>query len=307
MCIEEEKLMRVNRQLILSLAISLFASAGIFGVIANVKAGSYACLPNDNIISCGVSSAGELKREYDKDKRGVQTIFEHMGILSYNAVQKLHFEPLMTENYSAIHFALPSISLMPIVRQEPKMIKLEKQVPTNIKQQKHIIRRVAAVAIPLSVLGLVAYQWLPLRNTHKVNMSLLPTQSVATATVAKDIVASEAEVYHIDYFCDDKSITLLSEAEESLAEAPHSQEIDVLPQGRFHIISGVFNTQERANRWINTLKAKGFKAYLLPHYQNGRYWVSAANYKTKPEALKQLKIWQLEGTPDWWFYEKSIQ
>ncbi len=244
----------------------------------------------------------------DEMQKGHSILFEQMGLLSYNANQKLHFEPLMTENHSAVHFALPSISLMPIVRQEPTIVKLQKQVPADIRQQKHIIRRVAAVAIPLLTLGLVAYQWLPLRNTHKVNMSLLPTRhAAATSMVVEDV--SNKTVYHIDYFCDDESVSMLSqESMEVLSEkANSSQGINVLPQGRFHIISGVFNTEERANRWMDELTEKGFKPYLLPRYQNGRYWVSAANYSNKSEALEQLRLWQAEDAPDWWFYEKPMR
>ncbi len=235
----------------------------------------------------------------DEMQKGHSILFEHMGVLSYNTAEKLHFEPLMTKNHSATHFALPSISLMPMVRQEPKMVKLQKQVPLAIQQQKHTIRRVAAIVIPLLVLGLIAYQWLPLRDTHKVNMSLL--------SIPKNAVSNTTAIYHIDYFCDDESVTVLAEdSEEVLSEQMSvSQEVSALPKGHFHIISGVFKTKKSADIWMNTLRKKGFQAYILPHYADGRHCVSAANFTNKKEALKQLRIWQSDGFIDWWFYNSQ--
>ncbi len=227
-------------------------------------------------------------------QKGHSILFERMGILSYNAAQKLHFEPFTRENHSATHFALPSISLMPIVRQEPTIVKLDKEVPNDIKWNKYRLRSAAAVI--LVVLGVGVYQWLPLQNTQKANISLLPGTTIRSNNFTAK--RPTRDVYHIEYFCDDAMVTSTANNNTTTSETIENE-----PLGRFHIISGVFKTEERANIWMTQLAAKGFKPYLLYNDKSSKYKVSAANYTNKKEALTQLRHWQTQDlSSDWWFY-----
>lgn len=231
-------------------------------------------------------------------QKGHSILFERMGILSYNAAQKLHFEPFTKENHSAAHFALPSISLMPIVRQEPTIVKLDKELPQkNTKQQKYMLRSAAAVVALLIALTIGVYQWLPLQDAQKANISLLPS----TTTTSTNLTAEKPtkDIHHIEYFCDDVMVSIPVNNNNITT----SETVEDEPLGRFHIISGVFKTEERANIWMAQLAAKGFKPYLLHNDKSSKYKVSAANYTNKKEALTQLRHWQTQDlSSDWWFY-----
>lgn len=226
-------------------------------------------------------------------QKGHSILFEQMGVLSLNSAQKLNFMPFEDENHARSCYALPHVTAAPILRREPTMVQLDKAVPKEIKTQGRNIRRVAAIALPLLAVSLVAYQWLPLRDTYKATMSLWPNATPNELVVEAPTVA---ETHDIDYFC--AEVAALSAAKVAAEKA--------VPQGAFHVIGGVFKTEQRVQKCMQTLQDKGFEPYVAGQTGKGMYRVAVANFQNKREALQQLRQWQADTAPDWWLFERSL-
>lgn len=258
---------------------------------------------------------------------GNTILFEKMGILSYNTAQKISFKPFTLTNHNEAQFALPSLSLMPIVRQERTIVKLDKQIPQDIKAQRNIIRGVAAALVPLLLFGFLAYQWLPLHNAHRVNMSIIPQDLITEEVINQEATNSityttnysadretvdkgikpEPAAIKINEITEDTEVKVLDvkKITEPIAESTNKKETATeLTLGKYHIIAGAFKTEERALLLIESLKTEGYKAYLAGKTPGGKHLVSSANFNNKLHALHQLRAWQADDKPDWWLFIK---
>ena len=85
----------------------------------------------------------------------------------------------------------------------------------------------------------------------------------------------------------------------SIQESNHSDQNVANGRGDFHIISGVYGPKRLAQKRVDSFKAEGLNARILPKKIGGLYHVSMITYPTKPPAIVFLRSQRLKGRRVW--------
>ncbi|NOR88084.1 MAG: hypothetical protein GQ527_10775, partial [Bacteroidales bacterium] len=92
-------------------------------------------------------------------KEGHYISFEYLGVLSLNSHGKIEFSADLSINYDDSYFGLPDIIAPRIQRKkdyEP-VIQIHPQAKEKIRTHAPLIRRIAAIALPLIMLSILAF------------------------------------------------------------------------------------------------------------------------------------------------------
>ena len=241
---------------------------------------------------------------------GHQISFDKLGVLSQNSQGVISFSADLSVNYADEYFGLPDIIAPRIQRRkeyEP-VILLHPEAKKKLKSHASILKKVAAIALPLMFLSVLGY-------FAKDKMSNIYQQSAAIINIQQPFVKNnEAKTEEIlavrtpeillekPIKSNDSSLekTSTSTAEIVYDEAP------VFAPGEYHIVCGAFSHKELADRLLKKLESDGFKSYIAGQNASGLYRVSLGNFSNRSKAVAQLRWYQAKHNNEAWLLKEEL-
>lgn len=259
---------------------------------------------------------------------GKQIDFGDLGILDRNIHHKLEFYPNLSVNYNEDAFGLKALDLKKIERksnfnlQAPILQKEERPHHTKVIKLNNLpLRRIAAFLIPFALLIGAAF-YLP---SFVQNKSLQQTSFFSFLIDSNSSRVSNSNIKSLDNQTDTKEFSPMTvevipttekEAEvevinnESIPDDPSGfivrDQVDIAPQGKFHIICGSFFDKDRADALVNQLKAEGFAAFLAGQSKSGTYRVGMESFVNINDASSQLDWVRQQGYNEAWILNKKF-
>ena len=240
---------------------------------------------------------------------GGKVSFENLGLLSMNRSGHIEFSPDLSVNYDDSYFGLPDIMVQPILRNRTHqpIVSLHPEAKKKIKNSAPLIRRIAAIAIPLMILSVLA--WFikePIGNYFQQSASIVTLESDSSIPSNSETKMEELKQDNtVDIskeILENKIIEEPVKAELEMIVNEHTQEI----KGSFHIICGAFGEKKFADKLLSELETEGFEAYIAGQNKNGLYRISAANFSNRAKAVEQLRWFQANKNKGAWLLNEEF-
>ncbi|MFN8155466.1 MAG: hypothetical protein U0Y08_14330 [Bacteroidia bacterium] len=234
-----------------------------------------------------------------------QVWIHQIGSLSFDAEQRIQFEPDLTNNYLTDAFGLVSIHSPAIRRDEQpaKVRKLQPKQKTGKRQGWKLLELIPAAA----VLALLAFNPNVIKTLNAGLANILPLKEIFT----------EPEVHYSGLSKESKpaytvqpaapqpsapvdSAALLSGTPEETTPVdsthvePVAVEVESLPAATnsngstFHVIGGCFRSEENARKLVEEANLLGFQAEMLGVNEKGLHVVSLFSSSKMSEVQTQL-------------------
>lgn len=244
---------------------------------------------------------------------------ERVGILYRDRDKRLRFIPNENNNFLRSSFGLPVLSVKPLLSGEPETFASDE---TTLLTFKRKLRRVAAIALPLTMVG--SFLLGSLMHPGEFEMagfSLFRTQEIKaiycpqTVPVAPDSAASPVlsiaslldssseNVLHVNFEsgeADSNGIAVrlnYDQQPEAAAGSPENEIASTVEKSWF-VIAGAFSVEANANNLIEELRANGFDANLAG--KNGSlFLVSSGTYTSEEAARSALSQFKTDARSAW--------
>ena len=241
--------------------------------------------------------------------KGNNISFENLGVLSLNSNGYLEFSADLSINYADEYFGLPDIIAAPIQRNKEykPVIQLHPEAKEKIKKNAIIIRRIAAVAIPFFLIGLLAFFTRDqLKSIYQqpasiINLNTDLPKIINNNTSHADLVLKEENTAKENTSKTASSDTIVEESSGIVLE-----ETPIITLGHYHIICGAFNNKDLADALISRLKSEGFEPYIAGQNNIGLYRVSFANFSNRNKAVEQLRWFQANRNKNAWLLDADL-
>lgn len=213
---------------------------------------------------------------------------KNVGELFLNSEKNLVFTPSENINYLKESFGLNSFVSPAVKREEYKQIveELEEEVPTiaftpEKRESRSYLKYAAIFVMALGVAGTVGYK---LFQNHVEQQTLI----VETA-VQKQVQTKIQE-----------ATFLIENPMPSVTLTVKEEKLD------YHIVAGVFRSQENADKVYNELLAAGFKARRIKANRHGNFPVLYGSYATYAEAQQAMKNIHQSTNKEAWLMVKAL-
>jgi len=218
--------------------------------------------------------------------------FENLGVLSQNSRGIIEFSADLSINYADEYFGLPDI-VAPLIKREKEyqsVIQLHPQAKEKIKSKAPLIRKTAAIAVPLLFLGVLGYFTKDqVGKYYQQSAALVSLHNENTSTTSANKEVQNNTIALEDAVADSPKENTITAPLEAEAENIVRNENTVFVSGDYHIICGAFSKKKFADRLLNQLDKEGFKAYVAGQNSSGLYRVSLANFTNQQKAIDQLR------------------
>jgi hypothetical protein len=172
----------------------------------------------------------------------------------------------------------------------------KKVVPIKRKRRTGLYIAAAVIGIPLIFYSV----WIPLKTdvikTGVIQVAdLNPFHSPVSPSVYKP--SNESTVDNIfknimptaeESALEDPIFPMINEVDTTLVDSNNPIEESIDLNNNYHVIAGCFKEGENAQRMVEYLQSKGYKAYILDTV-NGLQRVSAASYSNPGDAMSALR------------------
>lgn len=242
-------------------------------------------------------------------QNGGKVAFENLGLLSMNRTGHIEFSPDLSINYDDDYFGLPDIMAMPIKRNKEyqPVITLHPEAKKKIKSHAPMMRRIAAIAIPLMMLSILA--WFikePFGDYFQQTAGIIKldkdsSYSPIIEEPKEELKDESIKVLTID-INENKTEERILRAEPEVIISEQVQEMI----GPYHIICGAFGQKEFADNLLTKLELEGFESYIAGQNKNGLYRISAANFSDRKKAIEQLKWFQANINKSAWLLNEEF-
>ncbi len=264
-------------------------------------------------------------------KKGSKITIEEVGALYLDVERNIQFEPgttnFLLDAFGLSRFQSPAIKRETVGKRIEKEFKDRGAIPAE-KKKINVKRYVAlAIALPL-IFGMI---WIPLKtdllkninysNLNPFALKGIPKNSVLENTKLNLPKVKEVEPALLPNLNDTIKHTRINltenlsqpitanlvdnktvEAVKADSTSVSVNDITINLDFKFHLITGCFQIQDNANRFVLDLQNQNITASILEK-RNGLYIVSSGDYATRKEAFVQLK--QLKKSqPDAWLLKK---
>lgn len=258
-------------------------------------------------------SEDEVKRKVDSllfkiksDLRKVNFFyFEGIGSFTIGEEDKLIFQSTDQDNLLLESFGLPQLYFKPL--EKPKMETTEQQ--QNHEETVETVKNKNKLFVILPILllliggGAGGFLWNKNHKSTVQEASIIETSDSVvenTAEVVDDFMSTESDEFSSD---ESTSYEESSVSEHTTPEVKKKKEVDHTAvegsfEGDFHIIAGVFSTQENAEKFIEN------HAGAVVLHVDGMYKVSVASYASGRDAYNKLAGFQSQFGPDVWIMKK---
>ena len=216
--------------------------------------------------------------------KGDQVELDRIGSFSYQANDRVRFEPAGLENFDRNAFGLCQFvatrldraTNTEVVAPEPPVIKLE---PTDRWKAVFKYAAVGLLAITLGgVGGLKVYE-------GQVEQYNLVEKQKADQRIENQI---EAASFVIDNPLPALELTL-----------PKTS-------GNYHVIAGAFRVEENAYKKIDQLRDQGYKARHIGVNRYGLHQVVYQSFESRTDAVSMLRQVQRSDNPDAWLFVQQL-
>ncbi len=239
------------------------------------------------------SAALEKLNIFVQDLQGLldkkqQVNLPKIGTFSLSQEDKLQFEPAAKTNFLKESFGLSTVSSAQVTREvyKEQVAVLEKKAPIaftpETRKSKSYLKY---AAIGIVALGLSGFTGLNIYSSQVNEHNLAQQQKAHTLL--------ENQIQQATFVIDNPlpSVTLKVSKQS----------------GNFHIIAGAFRMEENAEKKVEELKEKGYKARRLGENRYGLHQVVYSSYETRSDALKAL--WDIKKTTNSgaWLLVQEIQ
>jgi len=275
------------------------------GLLANYFARK-ANLPYKDALNLVETFADFCKDELQK---GRDISFENLGILALNNNGYIEFKPNLSINYADEYFGLPDIIAARIQRNNEykPVIQLHPEAKEKIKKNAALIRRVAAIAVPLMIIGLLVFFTKDqIKNIYQqpaaiINLNMDSNNPVDSNTPPTSIKTSKTIEPNMETSKTVSNDSVLEDNDELIIE-----DSPVRALGHYHIICGAFSHKELADTLMSQLKSEGFEPYIAGQNNIGLYRVSFANFTDRIKAVEQLRWFQANRNKDAWLLDADL-
>ena len=280
-----------------------------------------------------------LAEEYWSKLNGGEKInFKKIGVLYIDAHKKLRFEPAAGQNYLKSSFGFEAFSLPPVVKSEPKPVEIKEEEEAKIvettfnenqpfKKSKSIYWVAAATLTPFVAMSiymglstnfkspteLTLAELIPFKTTQFENPTYTERTSNTAGMAIKDDKKEEGFPENTAIFpfsfekneVDSSGIWVNLEKEHSSEKTiAASTEAAISAIGPYHIIAGCFGDEANANKYVNRLISRGYKASILDFHKN-LHRVQLESFSDYSTALEKLQSMRNDGTfPNAWLLKK---
>ena len=203
-------------------------------------------------------------------------VLDNVGSFSLNEKNQLIFSPTNTINYLTSSFGLTSFESNEIARTAEKVIPL---VPLNQSRKTPVFIKYAAAAAVFLAFGYVG--WTGYENKQD------------QLNFAKDQKQLEQKIQTATFVIESPLPTIELNVDKELPKP-------------YHVIAGAFQFTENAEKKVNQLKSKGFKAIILGKNKWGLTQVAYASFYKKTDAFKSLASVRKTDSKDAWLLVKKF-
>ena len=218
----------------------------------------------------------ETVSEWNTAIKTEAVVLENVGSFSLNEKNQLIFSPTNTINYLTSSFGLTSFESNEIARTAEKVIPL---VPVNQPRKTPVFIKYAAAAAVFLAFGYVG--WTGYENKQD------------QLNFAKDQKQLEQKIQTATFVIESPLATIELNVDKELPKP-------------YHVIAGAFQFTENAEKKVNQLKAKGFKAIILGKNKWGLTQVAYASFYKKTDAFKSLASVRKTDSRDAWLLVKKF-
>ena len=223
---------------------------------------------------------------WSKLENGERIEFQNIGSLQFDRNEKLIFEPEMHENFLLEAYGMEGFQFPQLERTE---ITPAKRLFNNKEAVRPVFssRKVKALAIGIPIL--LALIVVPVSKNSWMNNTNSTIQTSSTASIPLNSPLVPASPIKIEPDHSDKLV--VNKANLAVSKSGTIQvrpeQIAVQPYARYRLIGGCFKQRENADKFLEKLRADGFKSELkiIP---NGTFLVIVQSYTDKSEALTAL-------------------
>tara|TARA_R110001632_G_scaffold112095_1_gene222988 strand:+ start:14992 stop:15894 length:903 start_codon:yes stop_codon:yes gene_type:complete len=203
-------------------------------------------------------------------------VLDNLGSFSLNGKNQLIFSPTNTINYLTSSFGLTSFESNEIARTAEKVIPL---VPVNQPRKTPVFIKYAAAAavfLAFSYVGWTGYE----NKQDQLNF-------------AKEQKQLEQKIQTATFVIESPLATIELNVDKELPKP-------------YHVIAGAFQFTENAEKKVNQLKSKGFKAIILGKNKWGLTQVAYESFYKKTDAFKSLASVRKTDSKDAWLLVKKF-
>ena len=230
-----------------------------------------------------------VKLWLDELQNGERLILKNIGDLAYNSESSLVFYPNTPVNYLTDSFGLGSFTSPVITREvlKAEVEELEEEVPvmfTPERRKNYSFLKYAAVFITALFAGSAGFK---VYYDNKINKETRLAEQHVQEQVNQEI---QTATFFLDPMPAVK-LTVKEETEEQLY---------------YHIVANAFRSEGNAEKALQQLRAKGFKARKLDKNKYGLYPVIYGSYPTYESAHENLSKIRKETNKEAWLLVKDL-
>lgn len=216
---------------------------------------------------------------------GEKLSLKNIGLLWNNAENKVQFQPYYEVNYLTSSFGLSSFKSIPVTREvlKEEVEALEEKIPFIISPEKReqanfrpYLKYAAIILLAISA-GFTGYQ---------VFNNGLQSQQVVREDVKKEV---DRQIQEATFFN-----TKPLELPTVNVDAVSTSKAKINNAAKHHIVAGAFRVKANADRKIESLQNKGYKAAYYGTNAYGLHMVTYDRFVDPKEALSELR--RIKGT-----------
>ena len=225
-----------------------------------------------------------VRKLWDGLHRGEAQELKNIGSFSLSADNNLQFEPTYHLNYLTSSFGLSSFTTQTVAREvyKEQVAALEEKAPIAITPERRNtgwLKYAAIALIGLSIIG-AGYKYVKDVEAH----------NLASQEEAKELL--DTKIQEATFVIDNPLPAITLEL--------------IQPQGNYHVIAGAFRMPENAQKRVQQLRAKGYKARQIGANKYGLHQVTYGSYANPQEALQELHAIRKADNREAWLFVKDL-
>lgn len=226
---------------------------------------------------------------YDTLQKGESQVLKNIGVLSLDSENRLQFEPSYHLNYLTDSFGLSSFTSPEILREVYKqdVIAIEETTPIAFTPERKAtaswIKYAAAAVIAFGLIGVIGVNY------------------VKGVEAYNEVSYQDAKEQ-----LEDK----IQEATFVISNPLPSIKLTLTkpkPIGKYHIVAGAFRMEENAQKRVDQLTDKGFKARTIGTNKYGLHQVVYGSFTDSQDALTQLKTIRQRDNKEAWLLVQELE
>ena len=228
--------------------------------------------------------ASYVRKLWDGLHLGETQELKNIGSFSLSADNNLLFEPTYHFNYLTSSFGLSSFTTQTVAREvyKEQVTALEEKAPIAITPERRNTGWLKYAAIALIGLSIIGAGYTYVKDVEAHNL--------ASQEEAKELL--DTKIQEATFVIDNPLPAITLEL--------------IQPQGNYHVIAGAFRMPENAQKRVQQLRTKGYKARQIGANKYGLHQVAYGSYANPQEALQELHAIRKADNREAWLFVKDL-